>query len=79
MKDNNELIPKLKKLSFWIFKFRIINRVSDPENCSETFIDVKVKIGFGMSSMSDSRFLLLSFTKRLFCALEKLKQKSLRF
>jgi hypothetical protein len=57
----------------------MINRVSDPENCSETFIDVKVKIGFGMSSMSDSRFLLLSFTKRLFCALEKLKQKSLRF
>ena len=45
----NELIPKLK-IEFCILKFRMINRVSDPEKCSETLIDVKVKIGFGISS-----------------------------
>jgi len=40
------MIPKLKIASLDHI-FRIINQVSDPENDSETLIDMKVKLVLG--------------------------------
>jgi hypothetical protein len=53
----NELVPKLKITSL-SFDFLMINRISAKENGSETFIDVKIKIGFGMNSINSGHFTL---------------------
>jgi len=44
-----ELIPKLK-VSLLDLEYGPFNRATDNENNSETFTDVGIKIGFGMSS-----------------------------